>query len=142
MDNRKAIIAENIRLLKDQRKLSMSELARRAGMPPPTVASFLKHPEEKNTTLDNLYSIADFFGVDLWGMLIPDFPFDQAKYNKIDKISENGYLLLTAFENAPDNVKYSILDAVAFSISSSDKGKSKQIKESIAQDNSETSIIT
>jgi len=133
MDNRKEIIAENIRFLKDKNGLSISELARRCGMSPPTIASFLKYPKNKNITLDSLYLISDFFGVELWSLLIQNFPFQESKYNKVDKISKNGYLLLSAYEDAPTHVRYSILDAVSYCIQASNKKKSKQIKKSISK---------
>ena len=135
MDNRKTIIANNIRELLRLADESISAFARRAEMAPSTLTTFLKYPEERNITLDHLFAIADISSVELWNMMIGNFPFEALRpysktKNRLTGISAEGYALLHAFENAPsDMVRYAMLDSIAMSLSRVDEKSSQKIKD-------------
>lgn len=132
MDYRKTTIARNIKYLIELNGLSISEYARKAGISPATLTTFLKYPEERNISIDNLYKICDVSKLELWNILIEDFPTLIARNKKITKISPEGYLLLHAFEKAPSSARYSIMDAVALALSTISKKTSNEIKEAQA----------
>lgn len=136
MDYRKTTIAKNIRRLIDYHELSISEYARKANLAPATLTTFLKYPEERNISIDNLYRICDVGNIELWNLLIEDFPIMISRNKKITKITPEGYLLFHSFENAPPNARYSIMDAVALALSTTNKKTSSEIKEAQAKYNS------
>lgn len=129
MDSRKTIIAKNISRLIEYHRLSISEFARKANLAPATLTTFLKYPEERNITLDNLYRLCDVGNVELWNLLIEDFPLQISRNKKITKISAEGYLLFHSFENAPPVARYSIMDAIALALSNTNRKTSNEIKE-------------
>ena len=123
MDKRKALIAKNIESLRKENALSKSEFARRSGMTPPTLATFLKYPEERNITLDHLYGIVDYSKIEIWNLFVEDFPFKSTQKKPITKISAEGYSLLYAFEKSSDETKMTILNQMEFLLQKRDKNE-------------------
>ena len=85
-----------------------------------------------NPTIKVIESYAKPLKTEPWMLLVKNFPFKEVIKNKktIKQISPEGYLLLSAFESAPENVRYSIMDAVALAISHTDVTSTNLIKES------------
>lgn len=116
MEVRKTVIAKNIIALRGQFE-SLSDFARKAGIAPATLTTFLKNPEERNITLDNLFSISDICGVELWMLLIEEFPFEEIKKKKpLKRISADGYALLDLYERAPASARSEMLNYVAYQL--------------------------
>lgn len=129
MTNQKTIIAHNIKRLIAHNQMSISQYARKAQLAPATLTTFLKYPEERNISIGNLESLCEVGKIELWNIFIKDFPLQTAKKEQLRKISAEGYLILQVFEESPDMVKYSIMDAVAQSTQKTNKKKSEKIRE-------------
>jgi transcriptional regulator with XRE-family HTH domain len=110
-----AAFGPKLKTLLKLRGLSESELGRqmkRRGTPVSTktinnVANG-KHPPE----LGNLAAIADFFGVPLWVMLIPDLPLDMVSGEPLDRLNQ---MIKDYVACSPDDRKHAENIAAAYS---------------------------
>jgi hypothetical protein len=114
MDTRKAIASKNIQTLLELNQDSISNFARRSGMAPSTLTTFLKYPEDRNITLDHLLAISDISGIELWTLFVPNFPYRNTQGKRITNISADGYALLHIYESATDEQRKSLLDYASY----------------------------
>lgn len=133
MDEHITIIRQNIdRLLRMREIQSRRQLAAMANVDPKTVNSLLTDAgtPKTNISITKLSKIARALGVEIWMLLIRDFPFDTAANRNIKKITPSGYQLLYSFERASsDMIRYAMLDSIAHSLSRVDDQAAGQIKE-------------
>ena len=78
------ILADNIRSLRESRKLSQSKLAKKAGTGQTTVSS-MEDPTGKAPGIDNIESIAHALGVETYYLLIPGAPTGAKSGHMIEK---------------------------------------------------------
>jgi len=129
-------------------KENLKSLMRELGIPTPYALAKICKVDQKtannlisdngnpnaNPTIKVIESYANPLKIEPWMLLMKNFPFKEVIKNKriLKEITPEGYLLLSAFESAPENVRYSIMDAVALAISHTDITSTNMIKESQA----------
>jgi transcriptional regulator with XRE-family HTH domain len=125
------IIIRNVQRLMELRGVpSGSALAKMAKLNQATVSKLLEKDEISNPTMRVLESIASALGVPAWMLLILDFPYQSVAGRKpLTRLSDEGYLVLRAFESAQPMVRYAILEAVAHATCKTDEKASCQIKD-------------
>jgi len=126
-------ISKNIKSLMRVNNIpSMTKLAERCAgnITTRTLSRIISTPDESNPTLESLQIVADHFKIPVYALLIEDFPFGEARKNRLEKVSKEGYTLLYAFEKAPKNIQYAILESASFSLREVNKKASNNIKSS------------
>lgn len=116
MDDIKTIVAENLKVLIQQSGDSITQFARRAGVAPNTLSTFLVTPTERNLTLDKLEALAAEGGVMPWVLMVPKMDMTYPPRATIKSITDSGYLLLNLIEKSPKTLRYSILDHAAYTV--------------------------
>lgn len=135
------ILADNIlRAIaagRNSRVKHATDLAQQAGVSKSTLSQLIKSPDERNPRLNVLVDVARVLKVPLWSLFVPDFPFDAAGKTPLKSISDDGYVMLKAFEAENEMVKYSMMNAASLTLQEVNERSASEIREAAAKYNTQ-----
>lgn len=124
MDKKTAdMIKQNVMNLMELRGIpSGNALAKLSGLSQRTISNILAEDEFPNPSVKVLSQLADSLGVKAWMLLLDSFPFDSIGLSKpLQGVSHEGYRLLRAYEDLPDDRRKAILDFAIFQAKENDR---------------------
>lgn len=83
--------AVNVKRLMDHNELSQAELAKKTGVGQSTLSRLLdmEHPETINPRASTMDSVAAYFGVPTWQLLVPNMPLELLTSPRLARLVEN-----------------------------------------------------
>lgn len=102
MENSRKILAENVKRLKESRKVSEQNIADRGG---PSQRTVNRAKNGENVTLENLDKIANYFRIPAWQLLVPGMDIGTGINSPPPGVDEKTDLLIRRYEAAPPAIK-------------------------------------
>lgn len=113
------IVSDNIVTLMERESLGVNALGRKLPglVSPATITKFTATPDEANPKISTIQHLSEALKVSPWMLLIEDFPFEVLKNRKLlNKVSADGYALLSLYEAATAEKRKEILNYVSYQL--------------------------